>query len=176
MSPKPPATMQTQPWQDDLTGRLAERFGSQIAEFSSYQAQNFLVCAPDAALPVIEYLKQAEGFDYLVDLTAVHYPNREQAFDLIYILYSFSRNERLRVKTLIAEGQKPRSVTGIHLTADWLERECFDMFGIVFDGHPNLRRILMPDDWQGHPLRRDYAILNMDNRWVQENLGIESGQ
>jgi NADH-quinone oxidoreductase subunit C len=92
------------------------------------------------------------------------------------VLYSFSRNERIRVKTRIKEGQKPQSVVGVHLTANWLEREVYDMFGIEFQGHPDLRRILMPDEWEGHPLRKDYDILQMDNRWVQENLGIESGQ
>ena len=68
-------------------------------------------------------------------------------------------NERIRVKTLINEGQKPQTVVGVHLTANWLERECYDMFGIVFEGHPNLRRMLLPDDWdEGHPLRKDYPL------------------
>jgi NADH-quinone oxidoreductase subunit C len=176
MSPKPPATMQVTPWQDDLAERLAQRFGPAISEFSTYQGQKFLVVDMEAAHAVVAYLKSDEGFDYLVDLTAVDYPKREARFDLIYILYSFSRNERIRVKTLIKEGQKPQTVTDLHLTANWLEREAYDMFGIEFQGHPDLRRILMPDDWRGFPLRKDYSILNMDNRWVQENLGIESGQ
>ena len=168
--------MQTTPWQDDLTGRLAERFAAEITEFSTYQGQKFLVATPDSVLPILQYLKTEEAFDYLVDLTAVDYPKREERFDLVYILYSFDKNERVRVKTLIKAGQKPQSVVGVHLTANWLEREAYDMFGIEFAGHPDLRRILMPDEWTGHPLRKDYNILNMDNRWVQENLGIESGQ
>ena len=176
MSPKPPATMQTAPWQDDLTGRLGERFGTAITEFSTYQGQKFLVADAESVVPLLEHLKDDEGFDYLVDVTAVDYPKREARFDLIYVLYSFSRNERIRVKTLIKEGQKPQSAVGVHLTANWLEREAYDMFGIAFAGHPDLRRILLPDEWNGHPLRKDYPILNMDNRWVQENLGIESGQ
>jgi NADH-quinone oxidoreductase subunit C len=168
--------MQATPWEGDLASRLAERFGPAISEFSTYLGQNFVVAGADAVPAVIDYLRTAEGFDYLVDLTAVHYPNRETPFDLVYILYSFPRNERLRVKTLINEGQKPQTIVGVHPTANWLERECYDMFGIEFAGHPDLRRILMPDDWRGFPLRKDYQILNMDNRWVNENLGIESGQ
>lgn len=168
--------MQTTPWQDELTGRLAERFGTAIPEFSTYLGQNFLVADADALVAIVDYLKTAEGFDYLVDVTAIHYPAREKQFDLVYILYSFPRNERIRVKILINEGQKPQSLTAVHPTANWLEREVFDMFGIEFSGHPDLRRILMPDEWRGYPLRKDYSILNMDNRWVNENLGIESAQ
>ena len=82
----------------------------------------------------------------------------------------------MRVKIPIAEGYRPETAVGVHLTADWLEREVYDMFGIEFAGHPNMRRILMPDEWQGFPLRKDYGILQQDQSWVQENLGIESGQ
>jgi NADH-quinone oxidoreductase subunit C len=121
-------------------------------------------------------LKLEAGFDYLVDITAVDWPKRAERFDLVYILYSFSRNERVRIKTQIDESYRPASVVGVHLTANWLEREVFDMFGIEFAGHPDLRRILMPDEWQGHPLRKDYPILQQDQRWVEENLDGASGQ
>jgi NADH-quinone oxidoreductase subunit C len=177
MNPKqPPAEMSTSPWESELTVRLANRFGSRISEFAAYLGQNFLIAAPEAVIPILEYLKIEEHFDYLTDLSAVDYPNRAERFELIYILYSFSTNQRVRVKTRISDTHKLQTATGVYLSANWLEREVFDMFGIDFAGHPDMRRILLPDDWRGHPLRKDYAILQMDNQWVQENLGIESGQ
>jgi NADH (or F420H2) dehydrogenase, subunit C len=175
-APKAPAVMATTPWESSLTELLKSHFGDSITEFSSYLGQNFLVVRPEAVNAVLEFLKLEADFDYLVDITAVDYPKRAERFDLIYILYSYSRNERIRVKTMIPDGYRPKSATSVHLGADWLEREVFDMFGIEFDGHPHMKRILLPDEWQGHPLRKDYSILDVDRRWVQENLGIEVGQ
>jgi NADH-quinone oxidoreductase subunit C len=158
-APKPPAPMATTPWESDLTRNLAEHFGDRIPEFSTYLGQNFLVAKPESIAPILEFLKLEEDFDYLVDLTAVDYPKREARFDLIYIVYSFAKNERIRVKSIVAEGARPATATTVHSAANWLEREVFDMFGIVFDGHPNLRRMLLPDDWdEGFPLRKDYPL------------------
>ena len=106
----------------------------------------------------------------------MHYPARAEQFDLVYILYSFARNERIRIKALIEDGYRPATATGVHLSANWLEREVFDMFGIEFANHPDMRRILLPEEWEGYPLRKEYSILKQDDRWVKENLGIESGQ
>jgi NADH-quinone oxidoreductase subunit C len=164
------------PWDSDLARDLKEHFAAEIAETSSYLGQNFLVVKPEAAIPVLEYLRLEADFDYLVDITAVDWPKRADRFDLVYVVYSFSRNERVRIKTYIADGYQPPTAVGVHLTANWLEREVFDMFGISFAGHPDMRRILMPEEWQGSPLRKDYGILQQDDRWVRENLGIESGQ
>jgi NADH-quinone oxidoreductase subunit C len=175
-APKPPATMAATPWENDLARELKERFGDRIGETSTYLGQNFVVAKPEAAVAILEYLKLEADFDYLVDITAVDWPKRPERFDLVYIVYSFPRNERVRIKTHIPDGYKPETAVGVHLTANWLEREVFDMFGIEFAGHPDMRRILMPEGWQGHPLRKDYSILQQDQRWVQENLGIESGQ
>lgn len=173
---KAPAVMEVSPWEDPLTDALKERFGEQIKEFSSYRGQNFLVAELPGVLPIIEYLKLEQSFDYLVDVTAVDYPKREKRFEVIWILYSFSRNERIRIKAHVAEGEKVPTAVNAHLTADWLEREIFDMFGIAFEGHPNMKRILLPDEWQGYPLRKDYSILQQDQDWVRENLNIESAQ
>jgi NADH-quinone oxidoreductase subunit C len=174
--PKPPAVMAATSWDGDLAQELKRQFGDRIRETSTYLGQNFVVCQPEATVPIIEYLKVEAGFDYLVDLTAVDWPKRTERFDLVYILYSFARNERVRVKAFVSEGYRPATATRVHSTANWLEREVFDMFGIEFAGHPDLRRILLPEDWQGHPLRKDYPIRQQDQHWVQENLGIESGQ
>jgi NADH-quinone oxidoreductase subunit C len=174
--PKPPAVMVTTPWESDITVLLKERFAAAITEFSTYLGQSFLVAQPQAVIPILETLKLELDFDYMVDLTAVDYPKRPERFDVVYILYSFPRNERIRVKTMIAEGQRPATSVAVYATANWLEREVFDMFGIEFEGHPDMRRILMPEEWEGYPLRKEYGILQQDDRWVQENLGIESGQ
>jgi len=168
--------MAATPWSSDLTRELKDRFGDRITETSTYLGQNFIVSKPEAVVPVLEFLKLEADFDYLVDVTAVDWPKRPQRFDVVYILYSFSRNTRVRVKTMIAEGYQPETAVGVHLTANWLEREVFDMFGIEFAGHPDMRRILLPEEWVGYPLRKDYSILTQDVRWVQENLNIESGQ
>lgn len=174
--PKPPATMAATPWDSELSREIKDRFGGQVSEASSYLGQDFVVVKPDAAIPVLEYLKLDADFDYLVDITAVDWPKRAERFDLVYILYSFARNTRVRVKTFLADGYKPETAVGVHLTANWLEREVFDMFGIEFAGHPDMRRILLPEEWQGYPLRKEYSILQQDDRWVQENLSIDSGQ
>ena len=174
--PKPPAIMAAIPWESDLAREIKERFGDRVGETSVYLGQNFIVAKPDTTVSLLEYLKLEADFDYLVDITAVDWPKRPERFDVVYVVYSFARNERVRIKTYVPEGFKLETAVGVHLTANWLEREVFDMFGIEFEGHPDMRRILMPEEWQGYPLRKDYGILQQDNRWVQENLGIESGQ
>lgn len=168
--------MPVNPWEGELPDALKQAFGDAISGYFECVGQCFIEVAPSAPIPILEFLREAFDFDYLVDVTAVDYPKKPERFELIYIVYSFARNERIRIKARIAEGFKPATATTVYVTADWLEREVFDMFGIEFEGHPNMKRILLPDEWTGYPLRKDYGILQMDNRWVQENLGIESGQ
>lgn len=171
----PPTEMASTAWEGDLPDSVRHAFENKAIQALTYVGQNFFVTPPDAVLPVIEYLKNA-GFDYLVDLTVIDYPKRPARFELLYILYSYARNERIRVKTSIADGDMPSTATTVFVGADWMEREVFDMFGIRFAGHPNMKRLLLPEEWTGHPLRKEYGITQMDNRWVKDNLGIESGQ
>jgi len=158
-----------------MISRLTRRYGSGL-EASTYLGQNYMVADRSVVAELLQVLHDEEHFDYCVDVTAAHYPERDRQFDLIWILYSFAANERIRVKTLLAEGESAPSATSIWPATNWLEREVYDMFGIQFDGHPDLKRILLPDGWKGHPLRKDYGIIQQDNEWVQLNLGIESGQ
>lgn len=182
-TPKPPAPPAKPagpvpvPWDSELTQSLKKTYGSGIREANTYLGQNYIVVDPAIVTEILTLMRDDEGFDYCVDVTAVHYPKREKAeFDIVYILYSFAKNTRVRVKTQIADGASVPSVVKIWPTANWLEREAFDMFGIRFEGHPDLKRILLPEEWKGHPLRKDYDILKQDQEWVQINLGIESGQ
>jgi len=162
-------------WDSPVVAKYQRQFGSALVA-QTYLGQNYFVVDRSMIPDILRLLRDEEQFDYCVDLTAVHYPKREKAFDLVWILYSHANNERIRVKTEIAEGEMPPSSVSIWPTANWLEREVFDMFGIQFAGHPDMKRILLPDGWKGHPLRKDYGIIQQDNEWVQINLGIESGQ
>ena len=159
-----------------MVTRFQQRFGSGIAEAATYLGQNYMVVDRSVVLEVLGLMRDDEQFDYCVDVTAVHYPERERQFEVLWTLYSFARNQRVRIKTSIADGETAPSVVALWSTANWLEREAFDMFGIRFEGHPDMRRILLPEDWKGHPLRKDYGIIQQDNEWVQIHLGIESGQ
>ena len=160
-----------------MIARLRGQHGSGLRETNTYLGQKYIVANSSLIPELLQVLRDQEQFDYCVDITALHYPKREKAeFDVIWVLYSFARNERVRVTTKIAEGESIASSVPLWATANWLEREVFDMFGILFEGHPDMKRILLPDGWKGHPLRKDYGILQQDNEWVQINLGIESGQ
>jgi NADH-quinone oxidoreductase subunit C len=150
-------------------------YGSGI-ESLTYAGQDYMVVDRSLIPDILHVLRNEEQFDYCVDITAVHYPKREKQFDVVWVLYAFARNQRIRLTTRILDGESLPSSVPIWPTANWLEREVFDMFGIKFDGHPDLKRILLPDGWKGYPLRKDYGILEQDTEWVQINLGIESGQ
>jgi len=175
-APANPAGPTPQPWESEMVTRLRNRYGSGV-DPKTYLGQNYIVADSSIVFELLQVMRDDELFDYCVDVTAVHYPQRkDQEFDVVWILYSFEHNQRVRVKTMIKDGDPAPSVAAIWSTANWLERECYDMFGIRFEGHPDLRRILLPDGWQGYPLRKEYGITQQDSEWVKINLGIESGQ
>jgi len=173
--PKPPVVLQT-PLDNELVQRFRSKFGAVLVEAIEDRKQAILTVDRPRLVEIALHLRDEEKFDMLADLTAVDWPKREKRFDVVLDLYSFSKNERLRVKVQAADAEEVPSVVSVWAAADWQEREVFDMFGIIFSGHPNLTRILLPEEWQGYPLRKDYDILQQDTAWVRENLGIESGQ
>ncbi len=173
--PKPPVVLQT-PLDNEFVTRFRAKFGTALLEATEDRKQAILTVDRVRLAELALHLRDEEKFDMLADLTAVDWPKREKRFDIVLNLYSFPKNERLRLKVHAADAEEVPSVVSVWPTANWQEREVFDMFGIIFSGHPHLKRILLPDEWQGYPLRKDYDILQQDTAWVRENLGIESGQ
>lgn len=147
---------------DDGTAlrRLRDALPDTVLGEQSFRDETTVVVRADAVLDVLEFLRSDPecAFDFLTDVTAVHWPARaEEPFDVVYHLYSFERNVRLRVVCPLA-GDTIASATPVWAGAGWLERECYDMFGIRFEGHPDLRRILMPEDYDGWPLRKENPL------------------
>jgi len=101
----------------------------------------------------------------------VDYPERQPRFDVVYHLYSIDKKHRIRIKAAIGENESISSVESVWKAANWFEREAYDMLGIMFDNHSDLRRILLPEDWKGHPLRKDYPLVtNVGEKWLEEKL------
>ncbi|MBZ5537693.1 MAG: NADH-quinone oxidoreductase subunit C [Acidobacteriia bacterium] len=145
--------------------RFVEKFGDALQEVVYFQGETTLVVEKGRILEFCQFARgdDALQFDSLADLTGVDRMPGEPRFEVNYHLLCLSRAERLRLKVRISEKDgKVTSVTSVWPTANWHEREVFDLFGIVFENHPNLRRILCPDEWNGHPLRKDYPMLGYE--------------
>jgi NADH-quinone oxidoreductase subunit C len=157
---------------DPIFRRLRERFGESIEGAFTFLNQVSIHVRAEAIVEVCRALRDdpETPFAYLSDLTCVHWPESdEEPFEVVYNLYSISKNVRVRLKAWAGEGGI-ESVTPVWPTANWMEREAFDMFGVTFKGHPDLRRLLLPKDWDGHPLRKDYPLEFMENRWTARHL------
>ncbi|HYK63665.1 MAG TPA: NADH-quinone oxidoreductase subunit C [Patescibacteria group bacterium] len=142
-----------------LTEKLKERFPDAILDARIEHGDETVTVNRDRGNDFFRALRDEPGFEFnlLVDVTAVDWPDRKPRFEVVYHLNSLTLGHRLRVKIPVdAAGAWVHSLTGLWGSADWLERECFDMFGIAFKGHPDLRRILMYDSFEGYPLRKDY--------------------
>ena len=155
-----------------LVKKLRDTFAGAISEATEFLGQLSIRIERSRIVEVCDALKRdAETpFNYLSDLTCVHYPDqREAPFEVVYNLYSIPSNERVRLKVSV-NGEGVESVTSVWPAADWLEREVYDLFGVTFLNHPDLRRILLPPDWEGHPLRKDYPLEFVENRWTEAHL------
>jgi NADH-quinone oxidoreductase subunit C len=117
-----------------------------------------LNAAAERVVEALTLLRDSYGFQQLVDLCGVDYPERERRFDVVYHLLSFTKNRRIRVRVQTDEDTAVPSVTSVYPNADWYEREAFDMYGVFFDNHPDLRRILTDYGFHGHPLRKDFPM------------------
>jgi NADH-quinone oxidoreductase subunit C len=158
---------------DSLIDRIRQQFGEAITEAVATLGQQIVRVKKDSLIRLCNFLHDDPEalFDMCTDVTAVHWPDRSgQEFEVVILLYSVPKNRRLRVKASLADGEACPSVTPIWTGANWMEREVFDMFGIKFEGHPDLRRILLPGDWPGHPLRKEYPIEYRDNEWTDKHI------
>ena len=144
--------------------KLKEKFAASIIDVVEFRGEVTVTVAKGVIIEVLSFLKQSLQYNLLTDLTAVDYlGKKEERFMMVYLLYSIPNKDRLRIKTPVTEVECTiPTATTVWKTANWLEREVFDLFGIKFDGHPDLRRILMTDDWVGHPLRKDYPLQGPD--------------
>src|SRR3972149_7909965 len=146
---------------ESLENRIKQNFPETILEASTFREEVTLHLRAAEILAVCRFLHDDPqlAFDYLIDLCGVDHHPREPRFQVVYHLGSTKTKERLRLKVSLP-GEAPRvaSVVSVWKGADWLEREAFDMYGITFQGHPDLRRILLTPEWKGHPLRKDYPL------------------
>ena len=143
-----------------ILAKVKETLSESILESAEFRGELTLVVKRENIEPACRFLRDDPelSFNFLSDLTAVDRLGRDLRFDLIYHLYSLDKNHRLRLKVRAGESETIPSVTSVWSNANWFEREVFDLFGIEFRDHPDLRRILMPDDWVGHPLRKDFPL------------------
>lgn len=176
-APKPPVKKKdegpkpTDASEHPLVKHLKAQFSEAIGDASEFIGQLSVHVDASRIVEVCDFLRTDEKtpFDYLSDLTCVHYPDRGAAqFEVVYNLFSISTNERVRLKVNTAE--RVDSVTGVWPSANWLEREVYDLFGVHFANHPDLRRLLLPTDWDGHPMRKDYPLEFIENAWTERHL------
>ncbi len=154
--------------QTAIVQALKAKFGDAILGDEVFRGQLSVQVVPERIAEVCEFLRDDEGmrFDMLTDLTAVDFLPREPRFQMVYNLYSFRDNDRIRLKVPLAENATISTVEGVWKSANWLEREVFDLFGIVFEDHSDLRRILLWDGYVGHPLRKDFPLHGIPQKVV----------
>ena len=163
---------------EKVINELKEKFPEKIVESYNLFGDDNIIITKDSVLDIVAFLK-ANPYDFamLLDLTCVDFLGEEPRFEMVYHLYSLSNNLRVRLKTRLGESDLSiDSLASLWGNANWLEREVFDMFGVRFNGHPDLRRLFMQQDFEGHPLRKDYPLrkrqplIPMRNEDVDENV------
>ncbi len=153
----------------EIAKKVRDRYPSEFIEAYEHRSQVGIVVKKDRIVEILRWLHDdpALQMNHLADLCGVDYLNKKKVrFEVVYNLYSIPQRHRLRVRAQVPENDcQINSVTEIWMGANWHERECFDLFGITFNNHPDLRRVLLPDEWEGHPLRKDYPLDGGGKRW-----------
>jgi len=151
--------------------KLKAKFGDTVLDEREFRGEMTVTVKKEEIVAVCTFLKEELGFNFLTDLCSLDYLGQAPRFMVVYQLYSIGDHLRLRLKAPVEEADATiDTVSGLWSTANWLERECWDMMGIVFNNHPDPRRILMPDDWEGHPLRKDYPVQGPDREPYQGRI------
>jgi NADH-quinone oxidoreductase subunit C len=178
-APKPPVKRKEEgPKPTDASGhplvqKIKAQLNGAVLEAAEFLGQLSVRIECSRIVDACAFLKHepSSPFNYLTDVTCVHFPDRTEApFELVYNLYSISENERVRLKVATTAAEGAESVCGVWPAANWMEREVFDLFGIDFKNHPDLRRLLLPPDWEGHPMRKDYPLEFVENQWTAKHL------
>lgn len=159
-----------------LVKKVRERFAHAILDTLIARNEITHLIKKDSLIDICRFLKDNPDlqFNFLSDIIGVDYFPQKPRFEVVYHLYSIPKKHRLRLKIKIQDGESVPSVTSIWKGADWAEREAYDMFGIRFEGHPNLKRIYMPEDWDGFPLRKDYPLKGYKDQY--NPYGEEKGE
>lgn len=145
---------------------VREQFPEAVVETVEFRNEQTIILLPERLVEVCAYLQKKLHYDFLSSVTAVDWPERVPRFDVVYHLISLQHRSALRLKVYVGQQREAHpalpTVVGVWLSANWYEREVYDLFGLTFTGHPDLRRILMPHDWTTHPLRKDYPLSGFD--------------
>lgn len=144
----------------EIVPLLKEKFNARIIKETEFRGETTVEVKKEGLIELLTYLKQRPypGFEVLMDLTGVDYLEPAPGTRIVYWLHNPESYARVRISLFAPRDEKIPTVTPLWEGADWYERELYDLFGVLFDGHPDLKRILMPDDWKGHPLRKDYPL------------------
>ncbi len=166
-------------FQQSLVDAVAKRFGSAVLNTNQFRGDQWLLISAASLPDILTYLRDTTEFqmNFLSDIVGVDMLGRSQPrFEIIYNLYSMFNFNRVFLKVAVDEGQPIPSATAVFPGADFPEREIYDMFGVKFTGHPDLTRILMPDDWVGHPLRKDFPLGGEEIEFTQDTHGPSTSE
>lgn len=154
-----------------VVAKLKGAYAASVLEVKEYRDEVTVTVKKEDIVAICQFLKDEAGYNFLCDLCGVDYLGQQPRFMVVYNLYNITTKERLRIKVAVdEEDAKVDTVSTVWSTANWPERECWDLMGIAFNNHPDLRRILMPADWEGHPLRKDYPLQGPDRELYQGRI------